>query len=187
MTAAELGKKLKEARLAKKMTQAQVVGDFITRNMLSQIESGTATPSIKTLQYLARVLELPMEQLIADEDPPVADAPYRMLLQAKDAIRRGDFTAVPTDETTFPAEVADELYALAARALLERARAEQGDGTPNDVLQLVRRAIAYADQGLYRNETLRSEAVLFLHEQAQRLGAYYQSLVAPGTPPELWK
>lgn len=187
MTTAELGKKLKEARLAKKMTQAQVVGDFITRNMLSQIESGTATPSIKTLRYLTNVLELPMEQLMAEEETPVADSAYRLLLQAKDAMRAGNFAAVPSDETTFPSEIADELYALAARALLERARAEQGDGTPNDVLQLVRRAIDYADKGLYRNETLRSEAVLFLHEQAQRLGAYYQSLVAPGNPPELLK
>ena len=31
-----LGKKIKEARLAKKMTQKEVVGNFITRNMLSQ-------------------------------------------------------------------------------------------------------------------------------------------------------
>ena len=47
-----LGKRIKEARLAKKMTQSEVVGDFITRNMLSQIESGAATPSLKSLEYL---------------------------------------------------------------------------------------------------------------------------------------
>ena len=60
MDKAALGKRIKEARLAKKMTQAEVVGSFITRNMLSQIESGTATPSVKTLEYLSNVLELPM-------------------------------------------------------------------------------------------------------------------------------
>ena len=48
MDHAELGKRLKAARLAKKMTQSDVVGTFITRNMLSQIESGTATPSMNT-------------------------------------------------------------------------------------------------------------------------------------------
>ena len=53
-----LGKRIKEARLAKKMTQSEVVGDFITRNMLSQIESGSATPSVKTLEYLCKVLEI---------------------------------------------------------------------------------------------------------------------------------
>ena len=52
-----LGKRIKEARLSKKMTQSEVVGDFITRNMLSQIESGSATPSVKTLEYLCKVCE----------------------------------------------------------------------------------------------------------------------------------
>lgn len=49
-----LGKRIKEARLAKKMTQSEVVGDFITRNMLSQIESGSATPSVKPLNTSAK-------------------------------------------------------------------------------------------------------------------------------------
>ena len=69
MDRAALGSRIKEARLAKKLTQTEVVGSFITRNMLSQIESGTATPSIKTLTYLAGVLELPVEQLIGTEEP----------------------------------------------------------------------------------------------------------------------
>ena len=69
MDKAALGSRIKEARLAKKLTQAEVVGNFITRNMLSQIESGTAAPSIKTLTYLAEVLDLPIEQLIGAEEP----------------------------------------------------------------------------------------------------------------------
>ena len=64
MLASGLGKKLKEARLAKKMTQAEVVGNFITRNMLSQIESGAAMPSVKTLSYLAGVLDIPLSELM---------------------------------------------------------------------------------------------------------------------------
>ena len=32
-----LGKRIKEARLAKKMTQSEVVGDFITRNIMSPL------------------------------------------------------------------------------------------------------------------------------------------------------
>ena len=59
MNAAELGHVIKEARIAKKMTQSQVVGNFITWNMLSQIENGNALPSLPTLEYLAEVLDLP--------------------------------------------------------------------------------------------------------------------------------
>lgn len=63
-----LGKRIKEARLAKKMTQSEVVGDFITRNMLSQIESGSATPSVKTLEYLCKVLEIEPNTLLPVEN-----------------------------------------------------------------------------------------------------------------------
>ncbi|MEN8907040.1 MAG: helix-turn-helix transcriptional regulator [Clostridiales bacterium] len=55
-----LGKKVKEARLSKKMTQREVSKDFITRNMLSKIENDTATPSIKTIEYLSKVLGRPI-------------------------------------------------------------------------------------------------------------------------------
>ena len=51
-----LGQKLKQTRLARGMTQSQVVGDRITRNMLSQIENDLASPSVGTLEYLARRL-----------------------------------------------------------------------------------------------------------------------------------
>jgi transcriptional regulator with XRE-family HTH domain len=63
----QLGKKLKEARLTKKMTQSDVVGTFITRNMLSQIESGAASPSLRTLEYLANTLEIPIHYLVTEQ------------------------------------------------------------------------------------------------------------------------
>jgi len=70
-----LGKKLKEARLAKKMTQSDVVGNYITRNMLSQIESGAAFPSIRTLEYLSGVLEVPMSDLLAESEEKQVTCP----------------------------------------------------------------------------------------------------------------
>ena len=52
----ELGKRLQQARLEAGLSQKQLCGDRITRNMLSQIEHGTAKPSMTTLQYLAERL-----------------------------------------------------------------------------------------------------------------------------------
>lgn len=63
-----LGQKLKQARLARGMTQSQVVGDRITRNMLSQIENDLASPSVGTLEYLASVLNVRLSWLLADEE-----------------------------------------------------------------------------------------------------------------------
>ncbi len=52
----ELGEKLRRARLEAGMSQRQLCGERITRNMLSQIEHGTAQPSMGTLKYLAERL-----------------------------------------------------------------------------------------------------------------------------------
>ncbi len=65
-----LGQRLKEARLVKQLTQAEVSGDFITRNMLSQIENGLAIPSMSTLAYLSDILEIPMSSLVSKDDSP---------------------------------------------------------------------------------------------------------------------
>ena len=56
----ELGQKLKQARLDAGLSQRQLCGDTITRNMLSQIENGSAKPSFSTLQALCARLGKPV-------------------------------------------------------------------------------------------------------------------------------
>jgi Predicted transcriptional regulators len=63
-----LGNKIRMLRLDRKITQQELVGDFITRNMLSQIENDVATPSMKTLQYLAETLEVPLSYLVDNDN-----------------------------------------------------------------------------------------------------------------------
>lgn len=48
-----LGEKIKQARQEAGLSQRQLCGDAITRNMLSQIENGSARPSMDTLRLLA--------------------------------------------------------------------------------------------------------------------------------------
>ena len=49
------------------MTQSELVGKHITRNMLSRIESDEANPSLGTLLYLASRLNVSAGYLLADE------------------------------------------------------------------------------------------------------------------------
>lgn len=61
-----LGEKLKQARLEAQLSQRQLCGDTITRNMLSQIENGSAKPSYATLQVLSRRLGKPVSYFLED-------------------------------------------------------------------------------------------------------------------------
>ena len=62
-----IGEKIKKLRNAKMMTQSELVGTEITRNMLSRIENGTATPSLDTVFYIASRLNVSPGYLLADE------------------------------------------------------------------------------------------------------------------------
>ncbi len=63
----ELGEKLRQARLQAGLSQRQLCGGEITRNMLSQIEHGVCKPSVSTLCFLARQLELPVSYFLEEE------------------------------------------------------------------------------------------------------------------------
>lgn len=62
----KLGQKIKAERKRLGLTQNAVAGDFITRNMLSGIESSKVTPSLETVRYLSETLDLPIGYLLDD-------------------------------------------------------------------------------------------------------------------------
>ena len=84
----ELGEKLRQARLAAGLSQRQLCGDVITRNMLSQIENGGASPSMSTLRYLAERLHKPVSFFLEEE--AVVSTNQRAMENAWAAYERGD-------------------------------------------------------------------------------------------------
>ena len=80
----EIGKRLKEARLAAGLSQRQLCADTITRNMLSQIENGTAKPSMDTLQVLAKRLGKPVGFFLDGGNDPME--------QVRECFRQEDYS-----------------------------------------------------------------------------------------------
>lgn len=62
----DIGKKIKKLRTEKLMTQVELTGGEITRNMLSRIENGAALPSLGTVVYLAAKLGVPAGYLLSE-------------------------------------------------------------------------------------------------------------------------
>lgn len=63
-----IGEKIRKRRTELLLTQEAASSGIVTRNMLSLIENGGASPSLETLSKLAKRLELPVEYLISDGD-----------------------------------------------------------------------------------------------------------------------
>ena len=63
-----IGEKIKKLRTDKLMSQNELAGSEITRNMLSQIEHGSAMPSLSTIKYIASRLNVSPGFLLADDE-----------------------------------------------------------------------------------------------------------------------
>jgi len=85
-----LGELLRQARLEAGMSQRELCGETITRNMLSQIENGTARPSMDTLRYLASRLGKPVGYFLEEETVKPEDAAME---KAREAYAEGNFSA----------------------------------------------------------------------------------------------
>ncbi len=184
MDAHTIGQRIKEALLAKKMTQAEVVGDFITRNMLSQIESGSALPSMKTLAYLSSVLGIPLSVLMAEEADTSPKKPALPLPDhspgAELAIMKEWFGAKKYRELVEwllePADtdpLYDEKLAFLARASYEQAILCKQAGDLPTAFTFSKRASDYANAGFYANPGLKTDALLLLTGLAEEISKGY--------------
>lgn len=84
-----LGQRLKQARLEAGLSQRQLCGDTITRNMLSQIENGAARPSMDTLAYLAAQLGKPLSYFL--EEDAVLSPNQAVMETARKALASEDY------------------------------------------------------------------------------------------------
>ncbi|WP_242224109.1 helix-turn-helix domain-containing protein [Bacillus cereus group sp. BfR-BA-01380] len=73
-----LGEKIRTLRKEKKLTQSELAGTELTKSMLSQIENGKATPSMKTLHYLADKLGCDASFLLEEEANELAALVQKM-------------------------------------------------------------------------------------------------------------
>lgn len=172
MNSEELGKRIKEARLAKKMTQSELVGTFITRNMLSRIESGNACPSVKTLEYLAGRLDLPAGSLISDETPDTteterSDRNAQQLITVKRLYKESDYPAcIKAAEKLNGSEFEDEGQAITARCCIALSEKAMNSGDKAAAVKYAKQALELADKGIYKSREISVDATLKLSEIA---------------------
>lgn len=160
-----LGEKLRQARLEAGLSQRQLCGDTITRNMLSQIENGSARPSMDTLSAFARRLGKPVSWFL--EEDTVTSPNRQRMEQARDAFGREEYEAVirelehyESPDATFDNE-ANLLRYLSLVVLAEQA---VENGKPVYARSLLEQANAAAGQTVYMTKALRAQWILAMWE-----------------------
>lgn len=118
-----LGKRIRSIRQRRGMTQAELAGEDITRNMLSRIENGISLPSLTTLCAIASRLGVPIGALFDEHDDYAVwqlTATLKKLLQSKryakaiDTFSSSGIDKVPDETALLLCEIfirrAEELY-----------------------------------------------------------------------------
>lgn len=72
-----LGERIRLARKSAGITQTELAGNFITRNMLSKIENDSVYPSLQTLLYISERLRIPVGEFFTDDDSNSAELRFR--------------------------------------------------------------------------------------------------------------
>lgn len=160
-----LGQRLKEARIEAGLSQRQLCGDTITRNMLSQIESGKARPSMQTLQYLAQVLQKPVSWFLDElpPEPPVDPTPE----QARACYQQGQYQQCLEllDSCQQSSEGAEaELWLLRALCQLALAQQAVAEDKLHYARSLLEKTALAGRHTPYYTSSLERERLLLLYE-----------------------
>lgn len=84
-----MGERIRQARLEAGLSQRELAGEMMTRNMLSALEHDGAKPSVASLVYLSEKLCKPIGYFFGEEPPWVPEA--GQMAQARAAYGRGDW------------------------------------------------------------------------------------------------
>ena len=133
----ELGQRLRQARLEAGMSQRQLCGETITRNMLSQIENGSARPSMDTLRYLAARLGKPIGYFL--EEQAVLSPNMEAMTQARNATGQAVLEILEQYRTP-DGQFDRERYLLEALTCLELAETAIGENRKGLAASLLERA-----------------------------------------------
>lgn len=146
----ELGEKLRLARLEAGLSQRQLCGGELTRNMLSQIENGAARPSLDTLCLLARRLNRPVSWLL--EETAVISPNLEVMAAARQLFDAEAYARVleKLQEYRQPDAVFDREYGmLLTLSLLALAQQALAEGKMPYARELLEKAEAAQTQAPY--------------------------------------
>ena len=155
-----LGEKIKKRRTELGMTQSDLAGKKITRNMISLLENDQSSPSVDTLLHLCHVLRINPAYLLSDEDDSL---PYEKMAVIREirsayASRKYDIVLKRIQKL---GQTDDELAFLAANASAMLGYEKLRLGSLTSAAEYLDEAKRYADNTVYDTVLLRAKLSLW--------------------------
>ena len=172
-----IGERIRELRISKLMTQADLAGDRITRNMLSCIENGSANPSLSTIVYIAGRLGVPAGFLLAEQGDEMAYRKMSNLSNIKKAYTTGDVQSCRSLCLSGCPEPDDEISLLLANCDLGIAMDEFWSGKLRSSCRFFDEALSYAEKTIYSTDAIEAEIRVYFRFMERISHTLYSDLL----------
>jgi len=156
-----IGEKIRELRVAKLMTQSELAGTQITRNMLSCIENGSAQPSLSTILYIAKRLNVPAGFLLAEEGDELIYRKMSSFGNIKRAYLAGDLHGCRSLCLSSCPHPDDEISLLLAECDVGIAEEEFWSGRLRAACRFFDEALVYTDKTMYPTGHIEARVGIF--------------------------
>ncbi|MCI8388761.1 MAG: helix-turn-helix transcriptional regulator [Clostridiales bacterium] len=163
----KLGERIRESRIAAGLTQDELAGGEITRNMLSRIETGAALPSLPTLCIIAEKLEMPVGALLGD----LSDyASYRMTVELRGMLNKKQYSKLLERYSRSTVRANDELMYILTEASVGQAEECFISGNIAEARAHIANAKRYAESTTFDTLSVieRAELCLMMTEEPDK-------------------
>ncbi len=156
-----IGEKIKNLRTKKLMTQSELAGDVITRNMLSSIENGTALPSLATLRHISSKLNVPAGYLLANGEEEMIYLKLSEIGNIKNAYLSGNFRICRDMCLNTEMELDDEINLIFAESSLAIGVECFNSGALHSAAEYFDEAIEISSRTIYNTEHICAIAAVY--------------------------
>lgn len=156
-----IGEKIRNARRSQGLTQTEVAGERITRNMLSRIECGTVTPSLDTVKYLSETLGISAAYLLSEDDDLLFFLKKDLMPKIRDALSCGDHEYCIKKIEELP-RADDELAYILVISYFERGKKQFGFGSLKSALKSFEKSNEYMDKTVYRTVNIAALNTMYI-------------------------
>lgn len=154
-----IGEHIKSLRLQKMMTQKELCGSVITRNMLSAIENGYANPSVDTLICIAERLNVSPGLLISDGENDLSLKKISLIDSIRQAYGKGSFSICIDLCSGLPED--DEINLILAKSYVAVAKEAFDRGDLHDMCRYFDRAVSHSSRSIYSDTSILAIASVY--------------------------
>ncbi|HUJ91138.1 MAG TPA: tetratricopeptide repeat protein [Gaiellaceae bacterium] len=145
-TASAIGERVRQLRIARGLTQAEVARDRVTKEYVSQIERGRARPTARTLDWLAERLGVERAYLETGSSLKESERAAGLVVRAEAAITAGRFDEALGAVDGLADSLSGKSPELELRALLAESSARTALGELDVALTVLERARDVAER-----------------------------------------